>query len=1253
MNRQLTGDQIEQFRRRLAGLPDEFLEPHLRRLDADYFDEFTPEEIRAHVESIRLLSTDLLCTVDLVPAAGDPGRFFITVAGLDFPGLFALLSGLLTLYGFNIRSGSIFTYARWRRDADAPPPPYRIQRKKIIDRLEVLHRKPETLAPGTGEIFRDELNRYLLQIQKNEAEAVRSDMSRRMGEWLAGLPDLPRDKLFPIEIDAEPEEDFTVLRIRGEDTPAFLFSLSNAMSLQGISIHKLLIRTEGARVDDTLLVTDAYDRPIRQPERLDRLKAAVALIKQFTLLLPFATDTGMAMRQFDQFISEAVFGEGAPVDFLDLNHHALLASLAAILGAGPYLWEEFVRMQYRSLLPLLRGVEENRRRKTAPDMCRELDAELAAAPQGEAFRALNAWKDRELFRIDMLYLIHAGRSFVDFSTELTDLAETIIRAATGLLQAGLSTQFGEPLVDGRPCAFAILALGKLGGVELGYASDIEIVLVYEDAGTTGGPGRAVSNAEYFNRLVEGLKASILAKQDGIFEIDLRLRPDGAKGELASSFRRWCEYYARGGPAYDYERQALIRLRPVLGPADFCARVTAARDAILYAAPPIPHAGVVELRNRQIQALVRPGTRNAKFSEGGLADAEYAVQFLQLRHGAQTPELRTPNIIRAMEVLLEHAHISPSEFEKLYNGYAFLRRLINALRMVSGHARDLVIPPAGSEAFRFLARRLGYVPRRGASPEDQLTADIAANCEAVRGFFVRRFVLDDDTPPPESGLPELLVHDLPPERVEAILAPLGVTDCPMVLSTLKNLMRALPRSQALPAVLVLAQRHLRASPSPERAIINLERLLLNDADAGATLGRLLFNPEQIEWLVLVFGYSEFLSDLLVSQPGLLPELSTGTALYSARSFEDFDARVRALPQPAPGAPASAAAEALCQYRNREMLRIGLRDIYLNVDLADVVRELSALADVLVRHACAAAARELGEEQTAGQMTVIALGKLGGRELNYSSDIDVAFVRRAEAPQARCDALANNLTRLLTDTGRYGKLFRVDARLRPYGDSGPLTGSFEAYCQYYEREADGWELQAWLKARPVAGDLELGRRLVRRVHELIVEPRNQARIGRSMEQMRARILEQLGRTQNAATHVKLSPGGIRTIEFMVQHHQVVFGGRFPDLPGGNTLTALDRLLHHRLIDGETHRTLSRHYRFLRTLEHRLQLFGLRQTHVIPEDGVERTKLAIRMGFESRAEESAAAQLMNHFNEATAQIQQMSEAFFSALPPEGGRD
>ena len=260
----------------------------------------------------------------------------------------------------------------------------------------------------------------------------------------------------------------------------------------------------------------------------------------------------------------------------------MLDALARLLGVSDFLWDDFLRMQYANLFPVVQNTESLSTAKGSSQLLAELQSALATAPDMPAkLSELNAFKDREMFRIDMRHILGHMTDFGQFSGELTALVEAVVATGYTICRDELATQFGLPCDEaGVAIPLSLCVLGKCGGYELGYASDIEVMFIYAGSGQTNGP-RSITASEYFERLVVEFMRAIWARHEGIFEIDLDLRPYGKAGSLSVSMDSFRRYFAPGGPAWAYERQALVKLRPVAGDKNLGAQVEALRDAYVY------------------------------------------------------------------------------------------------------------------------------------------------------------------------------------------------------------------------------------------------------------------------------------------------------------------------------------------------------------------------------------------------------------------------------------------------------------------------------------------------------------------------------------------------------------------------------------------------------------------------------------------------------------------------------------------------
>jgi len=457
--------------------------------------------------------------------------------------------------------------------------------------------------------------------------------------------------------------------------------------------------------------------------------------------------------------------------------------------------------------------------------------------------------------------------------------------------------------------------------------------------------------------------------------------------------------------------------------------------------------------------------------------------------------------------------------------------------------------------------------------------------------------------------------------------------------------------------------LASSPAPDRALHYLTSFRERQPQA---FKRAASPRARLQYLIAVFSYSAFLSEELLQHPEWLEDLVDLDRVYTAEKY----ARTLSLflnLQP-PGSPL---ALSLAMFRRRQILRILVRDVLGFGTLADITEGLSNLADgildvsynvvrneLIAKHGTPRYTDESGEVREAG-MAVIALGKLGGRELNYSSDIDLMFVYQGNgetdgpAPISNKEfykKVANQYTELLSTYTAEGLCYRVDLRLRPDGSLGEVCLSLDGTRQYYKTRARDWELQMLIKARVAAGDMELGTQLLDFVEPLIYSTSTDFSAIEAVSVTRERISEKLSRRRGsrAAFDVKLAPGGIRDIEFLVQCLQRLHGGRVPWVRHGGTMMALSRLSDKDLLSPAEYSRLASAYAFLRNIEHRLQFADDRQTHLLPSDKAALDELARKLPNTNIGGQPSSERLLEDLNSHLESVQEIYERIIHANRP-----
>jgi glutamate-ammonia-ligase adenylyltransferase len=873
--------------------------------------------------------------------------------------------------------------------------------------------------------------------------------------------------------------------------------------------------------------------------------------------------------------------------------------------------------QLRDALRLAPDPEDARRRLELL-VERGLDAAaLAEVPPGDEPRFLSAlrrWRAQEIIRLGAREC-GLGQP-EEVGRELAALADAAYDAAITFHDAELSRQHGEPFYLGEDGAYhrarlCVIGMGKMGGQELNFSSDVDVIYLYpSDEGQAG----SLSLHEYFDRLCRKITRAIgeVTEDDVVFRVDLRLRPEGSRGAICNSLPSAERYYEAWGRPW--ERQAWLKARPSAGDLEVGHEMLRILEPFIYPRHTSPAVieEVSEL-NRKIKAELDTarlgGGFDVKVGQGGIREVEFFVQALQLVHAGKNPSLRERTTRKALDKLLLAGLLAERERAQLFDAYGFLRQVEHILQLESGAQTQRL--PADAAKISVIAQRLGF-----ADPGEFL-GHLKQHTDAVASLFA---MLGSEAPPP----PDIAVL-LDPERSEeatlAALGALGFSDPAqslLVLETLRKRPLSPLSGAAPPAAARLAPallKEIAASPDPEQALAYLADLTPHSA-GGLTLWTLLDeNPPLLRLLVSLLGTSAFLARTFVEHPelidGLLLRQSSGPALGAEAIAARLDERLAHVPPD----DDEAVWNALRRVRHEEILRIGLADISGSMDVVQVGERLSDLADACVRRTLDSVARTLEKRYgRVPRMAVLGLGKLGARELGYAADLDLVFVYEGDIEDHElATRLAQRLTNALAAHLEAGRLYEVDARLRPSGNQGTLVSSFTGWKNYHAESSQLWERQALIKLRPVAGDAALGRLVEDHARDVIYSRAPTEDIAEGIRTMRARIEKELAHEAPGAYDIKTGKGGLIDIEFAAQYLQLAHGAAHPALRVRGTIAALEAAANAGVIDPGLRDVLVGAWRFLRKLEHRMRIVHDRAIHELPQ-GAELVKLARRMGLSS---------------------------------------
>jgi [glutamine synthetase] adenylyltransferase / [glutamine synthetase]-adenylyl-L-tyrosine phosphorylase len=877
------------------------------------------------------------------------------------------------------------------------------------------------------------------------------------------------------------------------------------------------------------------------------------------------------------------------VDLAELVEHsadpgAVRATLARAdgglterLAADPALAEAFVAVTAasRSATRLLE----------ADPVAVEVLADLDAPVPGDTadVDALVRWKRRSQLRITARDLL--GRDELEATIRaLADLAGDVLGGAVRL--AG---------VDGM----AVVGMGKLGGRELNYASDVDVMFVEGDARSA----RAVLD---------------IARR--CYRLDANLRPEGRDGALTRSIDSYVTYWKRW--AQPWEFQALLKAVPVAGDPEVGREWASAASFALWGRR-LTSDDLRSLRALKARAETEVTSRGLadreiKRAPGGIRDIEFAVQTLQLVHGQSDPELRSPTTLVALAEMDAAGYVAADDAAGLAGAYRLLRRVEHALQIED--ERQTHTLPADRDQRRRIARVLGYRGSPDAGPTEAFDRDLARHRNLVRTIHERLYF---------RPLLDALAGAGPmsEEAAAEALASFGFADAERTRAAVRELTRGLTRSSRMMRQLMpLVLDWLSTSPDPDLGLLGLRKLASGEQRALELAHAFRESPEVARRLCSLLGTSGLLGDVLVANPDLIPRLADPARLRtrgrevladSARSTlawrDALDDRQRALRR----------------WRNRHLVGIAARDVFDQADVAAVGVDLTALAEATV-----GAALEQLDPQV--PFAVVAMGRFAGGDLSYASDLDVLFVHEGSTPDEHEEGLrlAADVVRFVAGATPAQRIYPIDANLRPEGRQGPLSRSLEGYEAYLDRWAQTWERQALTRARPVAGDAELGARFGAMLAGAVWDRPFTGEQERDIRRMKARIeRERIPPGEDPEFHLKLGRGSLSDVEWTVQLLQLRTGIRSP-----STMGALDALTEAGAVSAEDGDVLRAAYRFCERTRNRWWLVGSAPAaaDALPQRSSDLAHLA-------RSLDTTAATLRDGYRRVTRQARRVVERLF----------
>jgi len=840
-------------------------------------------------------------------------------------------------------------------------------------------------------------------------------------------------------------------------------------------------------------------------------------------------------------------------------------------------------------------------RRASRSLSRLLDSDPAAADvladlgrrapvDSSSVDGLVRWKQREFLRIAARDLLNVDE-FAAIVAAISSLAADVLHTAVRLAGDG-------------DAGLAVIGMGKLGGRELNYASDVDVVLV--------------SDGERDPTAIDRTARAAVDIARRCFRVDLNLRPEGRNGALVRTLASYEAYWDRWAEPWEF--QALLKARAVGGSADLGSAFDASATTHLWSRPFSADSirAVRAMKARAEADVARRGLtdREVKLGAGGIRDVEFAVQLLQLVHGGADPELRTPTTLDALAELADAGYVDRHDADQLDAAYRYLRTVEHRLQLEDEQQVHAI--PAGELEQDRLAHVLGYSGSIEASATERFLSDLRRHQATVRAIHERLWF---------RPMLEAFAHDgdriLTEEAAAARLAAFGFSDVERTRQAVRELTRGLTRSSRLmQQLLPLLLDWLSASPDPDLGLLGLRNVATGAQRSMELATAFRDSPEVARRLCWLLGTSRMLGELLRRNPDMIDVLGNPLELRLRLRDELVDGTATAAGW---RLDPDDRWSALKRFTDREGLRIAAQDVLDLIDVAEVGRALTDLAEATLEAAVGALEPPL-------PFAVIALGRLGGGELSYASDLDVLFVYDGSTPAdfKEAERIATSLLRGVG--GNHPHIYDLDPDLRPEGKDGPLARSLDGYRTYYEGYAQPWERMAMVRARVIAGDRGLGRRFFDVLDPFVWRGSVSETERREIRRIKARVEnERIAANEDAQYHLKLGRGSLSDIEFAAQLLQLEHDVRSP-----GTIDALDALLGAGHLDSEDHQVLVDAYRFCERTRNRWFLVNSGPGDALPPQLEHLERLAVSLG-------TTARQLRDDYRRVTRRSRRVFERLF----------
>ncbi|MGB1008131.1 MAG: bifunctional [glutamate--ammonia ligase]-adenylyl-L-tyrosine phosphorylase/[glutamate--ammonia-ligase] adenylyltransferase [Thiolinea sp.] len=838
---------------------------------------------------------------------------------------------------------------------------------------------------------------------------------------------------------------------------------------------------------------------------------------------------------------------------------------------------------------------------------------LSIHTEDELLSTIRQIRHRETVRIAWRDLA-AIASLNETMRDVSDLADALVDGVLSWWHKQLSIRFGKPLSrTGTPQNLLVLGLGKLGGCELNFSSDIDLIFAFPEAGSTDGQ-RSLDNQTYFTRLGQKLINSLgKVTADGFaYRVDMRLRPFGESGALALSFDAMEHYYQAHGR--EWERYALIKARVITGNKEKGKELLYRLRPFIYRRY-LDYGAVEQLRDmkRMInQEAQRKGKKqDIKLGKGGIREIEFTAQVFQLMRGGRLKELQQTHLLKTLSALQNEALLSLNDYQQLHDAYIFLRNTENRLQMWNDEqVHSLPTSPNHQHQLALAMHTPGW---------DSFISQLDQHRIKVSHIFQRIFALEEDATTENKMLADLWQGSIfETTTAVAMLEEQGFELAHTALSQLKNF-RESRRYQSLtelararldrliPVLLSTCAQRDEPTLALERSLQVIQAI----ASRSGYIAMLADQPAATDQFVKLVHASSWITTQLTQHPILLDNLLDTRQLYRPLDRNELRSALQQEMSNVDPNDTELVMERLRQFKLAQTLRVAAADITDMLPLMVVSDQLSWIAEVIldytVQHAwhlltskAGVPCYELDDRQYQADFGIVAYGKLGGLELGYSSDLDIVFIHNSTGIKQRTNGekqmdnavffarLAQKVIHILSTYTHDGRLYEIDTRLRPSGQSGLLVTGIAALQQYQLEKAWVWEHQALLRSRIITGTQNLRESYDAMRTKVLCQSRDNDLLRTEVIAMRQKMWQSQSGNDPLLFNLKKDHGGITDLEFIVQYLILSNANQSPELVHwSDNIRQLESLRQHGILSKPQEEKLAAAYRTLRNKVHALAL------------------------------------------------------------------